>query len=73
MGRRIRKMTMEEATSVVSRVKHDAIFCIRCPHFKFNWCGIFAKHVGNRNLACRYGHVLINAAKQAEKRKGAKK
>lgn len=63
-------MTIEQATAIPKRRQPNAITCGRCPKFDKNYCVVFAKFVGRMFSACKYGHVLISAAKQAEKKKG---
>jgi len=44
--------------------------CGACPKFdgKISYCPILAKPTTVQSDGCRYGQVLINAAKQAERR-----
>ena len=65
-------MTMQEAESVPVSERLNAVVCGRCPVFKMNYCGVFAKTVDRMQTACNYGRILIRSAEN-DKRKKAKR
>ncbi len=67
MSRRIRSMTLSEASERHHRESGNAKRCGECPYFRKSWCAVLAKPTMPWALACRYGSIKIRSVRLAEK------
>lgn len=68
-------MDLSEVIEEVGKVDAEArVFCKDCPKHsnQGHWCSVMAKTVVPNAAACRYGKLVIRAAKVDASRKGIK-